>query len=129
MKKSGQALVEFALVIPLLALLLFAIIQYGLIFNSYVTLRHAAQVTSRTLSLGSTTTNSPDSIASSALMAPLLSANLQKPIGVNTNVTVGGVGAVQVTLTYDMPLIISFVVPSATGGKLTLTAVALDRKF
>jgi len=51
MKRCGQTLVEFALAAPLLFLLLLGIIQYGLIFSASLTLRHAAQVSSRTLSL------------------------------------------------------------------------------
>ncbi len=129
MKKSGQTLVEFALIIPLLALVLFAIIQYALIFNVFMTLRHAAQVTSRTLALASTSTNTPTDIAKSALMPPLDPTNLVTPVGVDTNVTVGSAPGVQVTLTYNMPLIIQFVVPNATGNTLTLTAVAVDRSF
>jgi Flp pilus assembly protein TadG len=50
----GQALVEFALVVPLLALLLFAIIQYGFIFNAYMNVRHAAFVTARSVALSGT---------------------------------------------------------------------------
>lgn len=39
----GQSLVEFALVVPLLLLLLLGIVQFGFIFNSYVTLTNAAR--------------------------------------------------------------------------------------
>ncbi len=127
MKRSGQTLVEFALIIPLLALMLFAIIQYGFIFNTFMTLRHGAQVTSRTLALASTTTNTPTDIACQAIQPMLDCANLTS-VSVDTNVTVAGSSAVQVTLIYDMPLIIRFVVPNATSDILTLTAVATDRK-
>ncbi len=39
----GQSLVEFALVLPPLLLILLGIIQFGFIFNSYVTLTNAAR--------------------------------------------------------------------------------------
>ena len=45
--ERGQALVEFALVIPLLLMLLFAIIQFGIAFNHYVTLTDAVRAGSR----------------------------------------------------------------------------------
>ena len=45
--EQGQALTEFALVLPLLALLLFAIIQFGIVFNNYVTLTDATRAGAR----------------------------------------------------------------------------------
>jgi Flp pilus assembly protein TadG len=39
----GQSLVEFALVLPLLMLILLGIIQFGLIFNTQVTITNAAR--------------------------------------------------------------------------------------
>ena len=38
---------EFALVLPILALLLFGIIQFGIVFNNYVTLTDAARAGAR----------------------------------------------------------------------------------
>lgn len=43
---------EFALVLPLLMLLLFGIISYGLYINANVTLQEAARIGARTLALG-----------------------------------------------------------------------------
>lgn len=45
--ERGQALTEFALALPLLALLLFAIIQFGIVFNNYVTLTDATRAGAR----------------------------------------------------------------------------------
>lgn len=38
---------EFALVLPLLALILFAVIQFGLVFNNYLTLTDAVRAGAR----------------------------------------------------------------------------------
>jgi Flp pilus assembly protein TadG len=46
-REDGQALVEFALVLPLLAVLLFAVIQFGIAFNNYVTLTDAVRAGAR----------------------------------------------------------------------------------
>ena len=46
-EERGQTLVEFALVLPLLGLLIFGIIQFGIIFNNYVTLTDAARAGAR----------------------------------------------------------------------------------
>lgn len=40
-------MVEFALVLPILALLLFGIIQFGIVFNNYITLTDATRAGAR----------------------------------------------------------------------------------
>jgi Flp pilus assembly protein TadG len=120
-------MVEFALMFPFLALLLFAIIQYGFIFGAQATLRHAAQVTSRTMALPGADYSTAPTVACSAINSLL---DCSKLSAVATNASVGGLStdAVQVNLTYNLPLIIRFVVPNATGNTLTLRAQAVDRK-
>ncbi|NMP24434.1 TadE/TadG family type IV pilus assembly protein [Sulfobacillus harzensis] len=51
-RKEGQALVEFALVAPLLLILLYGIIQFGLIFYGFITIQQAAKIGVRAASLG-----------------------------------------------------------------------------
>jgi Flp pilus assembly protein TadG len=46
--ERGQTMTEFALVVPVLLLVLFAIIQFGMIFKDYVTLTDAARAGART---------------------------------------------------------------------------------
>jgi Flp pilus assembly protein TadG len=41
--EEGQSLVEFALVLPLLLLLLLGIIQFGAVFNALITINAAAR--------------------------------------------------------------------------------------
>jgi len=127
--KNGQSLVEFALLLPLLALLLFGIIQYGFIFSAYMTLRHGAHVTARTATMaGFNTSNTSNvtSIASGAITPMLSAANLRPAIVTTT--TVGGLDAVKVQLTYDLPLIVQFVVPNSSGNVLTISADATYRR-
>jgi Flp pilus assembly protein TadG len=45
--QRGQSLVEFALVLPLLSLLLFGIIQFGIVFNNYIDLTDAVRAGAR----------------------------------------------------------------------------------
>jgi Flp pilus assembly protein TadG len=47
-RARGQSLVEFALVLVPLLLLILGIVQFGLIFNSYVTMTNAAREGART---------------------------------------------------------------------------------
>jgi Flp pilus assembly protein TadG len=45
--EQGQAMTEFALILPILLVLLFGVIQFGIIFNNYVALTDAARAASR----------------------------------------------------------------------------------
>ena len=45
--QKGQTMAEFALVLPLLALLLFGVIQFGIAFNNYITLTDAVRAGAR----------------------------------------------------------------------------------
>ena len=45
--ERGQSLTEFALALPILVLVLFAVIQFGITFNNYVTLTDATRAGAR----------------------------------------------------------------------------------
>ena len=45
--ERGQTMVEFALVLPVLALLLFGVIQFGIAFNNYLAITDAARAGAR----------------------------------------------------------------------------------
>src|SRR5215210_4335436 len=45
--QQGQAMTEFALVLPILAFLLFAVIQFGIVFNNYITLTDSTRAGAR----------------------------------------------------------------------------------
>lgn len=53
-KETGQSLVEFALVLPLLILLLFGVIDFGRVFHAYLTIDHAGREAARAVSIGKT---------------------------------------------------------------------------
>jgi Flp pilus assembly protein TadG len=50
--QNGQSMAEFALVLPLLALLLFGVIQFGIAFNNYITLTDAVRAGARKGAVG-----------------------------------------------------------------------------
>lgn len=52
--EKGQALVEMALVLPLLIILILGIIQFGIIFNNQVAVASAAREGARAASVGAT---------------------------------------------------------------------------
>jgi len=53
----GSSAAEFAMMMPIMAIMLFGIIKFGLVFNNYIQLTHAASAAARQLSIsrGSTT--------------------------------------------------------------------------
>jgi len=51
-REDGQTLAEFALVLPVLLLILTGILKFGLMFNNYITLTDSVRSGARTLALG-----------------------------------------------------------------------------
>ncbi len=51
-RQRGQTMAEFAIVLPLLLLLVLAILQVGIVFNNYVTLTDAVRTGSRQATVG-----------------------------------------------------------------------------
>ena len=49
--EGGQTMVEFALALPILALFLVAIVELGLVLNTYVEVKNAARVGARKASV------------------------------------------------------------------------------
>ena len=64
--EQGQTMVEFALVAPLLLLILFAVLQFGVVYNDYVTLTDAARVGARKAAVSRHVAN-PEAEAEAAL--------------------------------------------------------------
>jgi Flp pilus assembly protein TadG len=57
-KASGQALVEFTMVLPLLLMLFFGVIEFGLYFYTRVSLRHVVRESARFAVTGNVLTDS-----------------------------------------------------------------------
>ena len=119
---GGQTLVEFAIALPLLVLILFGIIQYGFIFAAYITVRNASAFGARQAVIS---TNNAETAAVSAL-GPML--NTAKGSATLSTVTVGGIPAQSMTVTYNLPLIIPYVViGSSTPTTMVLRATTVMR--
>src|SRR5437588_6813066 len=83
--ESGQAAVEFALVVPLLLVFLLSIVEFGIAFSHYVTLTDAARVGARraiTVRIGGTTPDGAKQAvrdAAGGLDPSALNVNVQDP--------------------------------------------------
>ncbi|MBV9848899.1 MAG: pilus assembly protein [Armatimonadetes bacterium] len=132
--QRGAALVEFALCAGLLLLILFGLIEMGLLLGDAATLGQAAREAARSLAVGSAPSVAANRAISSANGLPLTGANvvLEKshPDGSGNPTAWAVVGAsgsnndavtgdfVRATVTYNHPLITSLVF---AGGTKTLT--------
>ncbi|WP_035787822.1 TadE/TadG family type IV pilus assembly protein [Clostridium ljungdahlii] len=52
--EKGQALVEFAIILPILLLIVMGIVQFGMVINSYITIENASREGARAGIIGST---------------------------------------------------------------------------
>jgi Flp pilus assembly protein TadG len=75
-EQDGQAMVEMALVLPVLLLVVTGILTFGLAFNNYLLLTEATSVGARTLAISRGETTDPCATAAAAVYAaaPLLVA-------------------------------------------------------
>lgn len=98
--EKGQGLVEFALVLPLLLLLLLGIIQFGIIFSSQIAITNAAREGARVAAVGANNGEIRDRINSSIgghiFLPQLEDANIVYPAsnlveGDEVTVTISGV--------------------------------------
>lgn len=64
--ERGQTMVEFALVAPVLILLLFAVIQFGIVYHNYVTITDAARAGARKAAVSRLEAN-PEAVATAAV--------------------------------------------------------------
>jgi Flp pilus assembly protein TadG len=120
MRQEGQAAAEMALVLPVLAALLLAIAQFGIVFNNYITLTDATRAgarkaaVSRFIGDGGTSAKAAVYTAASNLNAGSLNVN----VDASPNWTAPG-GDVTVTATY--PYSINILGWTVAGGNLTST--------
>lgn len=110
-------MVEFALVLPLLALLLFGVIQFGIVFNNYVTLTDATRAGARRAAV-SRQASDPVGAAVAAVRASAKDFN-QSNLSVTVSSTWQPASDVSVTATY--PYSISLLGMVVKSGRLSST--------
>jgi Flp pilus assembly protein TadG len=114
--QQGQTMTEFALVLPVLALILFAVIQFGIVFNNYITLTDATRAGARRAAVSRQDPNR-DSVVISAVRSSatdLKSSKLSVPPPTST----WDPGA-DVTVTASYPYSINLLGIVVKSGSLT----------
>ncbi|MFN0155428.1 MAG: TadE/TadG family type IV pilus assembly protein, partial [Gaiella sp.] len=119
--EEGQAMVEFALIIPALLLVVFGIIQFGILFNNYLTLTDAVRVGARQAAVSRQSPNpiatTTDQIMRAADHLDTSQLEITITPGSPSDWTQGG--DIQVTATY--PYSISLLGLVVKSGRLTST--------
>lgn len=120
-KEQGQAMTEFAIVLPLFAILLFGIIQFGIAFNNYLTLTDAVRAGARTAAvsrhLGNPAQTTEDRVRAAAV-------NLKKDkLAVQVSTSPGWTPGAAVTVTATYPYAINLLGVVVKSGSLTSTTV------
>ena len=113
--QQGQSLTEFALALPILALLLFAVIQFGIVFNNYVTLTDATRAGARKGAVGRQLSNPQGA----AITAVRNSAQDLKQSNLNVTVTSTWQPGADVSVTADYPYSISLLGMVVKSGRLS----------
>ena len=106
---------EFALVLPVLALLLFALIQFGITFNNYITVTDAVRAGARKAAV-SRGTHDPAAAAEAAVRA---SANGLDQHELGVEITSSFQQGTDVTVTASYPYSISLLGVVVRSGQLT----------
>ncbi len=122
-KENGQAMVEFAVAAPLLLLVVFGIIQFGIVFNNHLTLTDAVRVGARQAAVSRTLPDPASAAETSVLNAADSLDTSQLEITVEPRDPFSGTadwvqgGDVTVTATY--PYSISLLGLVVKTGRLT----------
>jgi Flp pilus assembly protein TadG len=111
---NGQTMVEFALVLPILLVVLFGIIQFGITFKDYVTLTDAVRAGARTAAVSR---YSSDPVADT--VARVKNAADLTPASVSVTVTSTWVHGDDVVVTARYPYAISLFGVVVSSGNLT----------
>jgi Flp pilus assembly protein TadG len=119
--EDGQTFVEFAIVLPILVLLVFGITQFGLAFRNYLAITDAARVGARAAAVKRTTGACP---AARTAIQNTVSASQWSQISSRITCTAGASVGDPVTITIQYPYSIGLPGVSASGN---LTANATER--
>jgi Flp pilus assembly protein TadG len=102
-KEKGQALVEFAVVLPVLVILVFAIIQFGILFRNYLDLTDAVRAGARVAAVSREKGRGADAEAAVRAAASLDDADLD--VTVNSTWARGSSVTVRAQYPYDIDIL------------------------
>ena len=119
-REDGQAMVEFAMVAPILLMLVLGIIQFGILFNHYQTLTDAVRVGARQAAVSRTLPN--PAAAAEARVRSAASGSLSDaddPVALDVTVTSTFAQGSDVTVKATYPYSINLLGVVVKSGRLT----------
>jgi Flp pilus assembly protein TadG len=119
-RERGQDLIEYALILPVLALLLFGIMEFGLVIFSYNTIGDAAREGARYGAVHCPSWSTTCNLTDISTAAKLLTTGLKQDAGHLTITPTHPTGTIRVEVLYKVDLI-AFIVGSPS---ITLRAVS-----
>ncbi len=117
--EQGQSLTEFALALPVLALLLFGVIQFGIVFNNYVTLTDATRAGARKAAVSAKASN-PSGTCTTAIRS---SAKDLRQADLAATCSSSWQPGTDVTVTASYPYEISLLGMVVKSGRLSSTTL------
>jgi len=119
--ERGAAAVEFALVLPVLLILVLGIVEFGRAYNVQTTLSAAAREGVRVMALQSSASEARAATKTAALPTVVLSDG-EIAVSPSSCVVTGSAASATVTVTYPMTFITNFF-----GTSITLTGTGVMR--
>jgi len=118
--ETGAAIVEFAIILPILMLLVMGIIQFGFIFNGQITLTSAVREGARYAVVGNTDADVVKRVqdSSTALLLSIPTVTIDRDVNDGESLTVSANGTVNII----MPFLNIF-----TGNQVNLKAESTMR--
>jgi Flp pilus assembly protein TadG len=119
--ENGQTMVEFTLILPILCLLLFGVIQMGIVFHDYITVTDATRSGAR---VGAVSRQDPSRVSKIETAVENSATNLDaSKLGITVKSTWAPGADLAVTATYDYEVsLLGMVVKSGT-----LTSTTTER--
>lgn len=115
--KNGNVLVEFALIMPILILILAGIVQFGFLLNGKIAVNSASYEAARTATLSDNPEADAINAVASYASASLPGWDLQEQLSIEINTTGDSPGdSVQIKVFYDVPLFFSKILPILENG-------------
>jgi Flp pilus assembly protein TadG len=117
--ERGQTMTEFALVLPILAVLLFGVIQFGIVFNNYVTLTDAVRAGARKGAVGRFAANPVGAVQTAVKSSAGGLNQSQLSISVTSSWAAGSDVSVTATYPYSISLLGMVVKSGRLSSKTT----------
>jgi Flp pilus assembly protein TadG len=125
--EAGQSMVEFAVVLPILAMLFLAIWQCGAAFHKYIVFTDAARVGARKAAVSRTATGGTCAAAKTAIQNTVSTSQWTNDLQSGARVTCTPAAPGAAGTSYTISIAVPFTITVFFGRTGTMTASATER--